>query len=243
MLVVVQLPTNIFHLFLEKNIRFVGLVSGTNSGPVLDPRGPKRGPFSGPEHGPRKFMVLVCHCCPHRVKEWWCGCVRSPPSEPHWCDVSAARRVATPDALSTIAARLARSGWLRADAIRNAFFQQIHSKPKPLQKWIKMHSFVPQSMWDGPQNRPQGRQCVTHRRPQNLCGKRVPKTVLMKAQIVGTVPDRHPIFHCHSIRRLTDISEIALKTCLKNPWNRLDTFLKTMLKHYQDIFQVSLNNL
>ena len=34
--VVVQLPTNIFHLFLEENIRFVGLVSGTNSGPVLD---------------------------------------------------------------------------------------------------------------------------------------------------------------------------------------------------------------
>ena len=62
MQVVVQLPTNIFHFLLEKNIRFVGLVSGTNSGPVLDPRGPKRGPFSGPEHGPRKFMVFVCHC-------------------------------------------------------------------------------------------------------------------------------------------------------------------------------------
>ena len=35
--VVVQLPSNIFYLFVEKNLRFVGLVSGTNSGPVLDP--------------------------------------------------------------------------------------------------------------------------------------------------------------------------------------------------------------
>ena len=51
-----------FSFFVRKNIRFVGLFSGTNSGPVLDPRGPKQGPFSGPEHGPRKFMVLVCHC-------------------------------------------------------------------------------------------------------------------------------------------------------------------------------------
>ena len=51
-----------FSFFVRKNLRFVGLVSGTNTGPVLDPRDPKRGPFSGPEHGPRKFMVLVCHC-------------------------------------------------------------------------------------------------------------------------------------------------------------------------------------
>ena len=51
-----------FLIFVGKNLRFVGLVSGTNSGTVLDPRGPKRGPFSGPEHGPRKSMVEVCHC-------------------------------------------------------------------------------------------------------------------------------------------------------------------------------------
>ena len=125
MLVVVQLPTNIFHLFLEKNIRFVGLVSGTNSGPVLDPRGPKQGPFSGPEHGPRKFMVFVCHCWPHHVKESWCGCVRSPRSEPHCCDNSAARRMAASYALSTIAASLAMSGWLRADVTCHAFFNNF----------------------------------------------------------------------------------------------------------------------
>ena len=78
-------------------------------------------------------------------------------------------------------------------------------------------------MWNGPQNKPQGRQCVTHRRPQNLCLKRVPKTVPMKAQNVETVPDKLPNFHCHFIRRLTDISERALKTCLnkslKHIWN------------------------
>ena len=125
MLVVLQLPTNIFHFFVRKNLRFVGLVSGTNSGPVLDPRGPKRGPFSGPEHGPRKFMVLVCHCWPHPVKESWCGCVRSPRSEPHCCDVSAARRMAASYALSTIAASLAMSGWLRADVICDAFFNNF----------------------------------------------------------------------------------------------------------------------
>ena len=86
-----------------------------------------------------------------------------------------------------------------------------------------MHSFVPRSMWNGPQNKPQGRQCVTHRRPQNLCLKMVPKTVPMKAQNVETVPDKLPNFHCHFIRRLTDISERALKTCLnkslKHIWN------------------------
>ena len=60
-------------------------------------------------------------------------------------------------------------------------------------------------------------QCVTHRRPQNLCLKRVPKTVPMKLQNVETVPDKLPNFLCRFIRRLTDISERALKTWLKNP--------------------------
>ena len=106
-------------------------------------------------------------------------------------------------------------------------FQQFHHKPKPIQKWIKMHSFVPRSMWNGPQNKPQGRQCVTHRRPQNLCLKRVPKTVPMKAQNVETVPDKLPNFHCHFIRRLTDISERALKTLPKNPWSRFETLKST----------------
>ena len=58
-----------------------------------------------------------------------------------------------------------------------------------------------------PKNRPQGRQCVTHRRPQNLCGKRVPKTVPMKAHIVETVADKHPIF----IVILFAVSQTSLK--------------------------------
>jgi len=57
-----------------------------------------------------------------------------PHSETHWCDVSAARRVAASYALSTIAASLAGSDWLRADTIRNAFLQQFRFQLKPLQK-------------------------------------------------------------------------------------------------------------
>ena len=90
-------------------------------------------------------------------------------------------------------------------------------------------------MWNGPQNKPQGRQCVTHRRPQNLCLKRVPKTVPMKAQNVETVPDKLPNFHCHFIRRLTDISERALKTWLKNHWD----IFETLKKHTKNIVQTS----
>ena len=98
-------------------------------------------------------------------------------------------------------------------------------------------------MWNGPQNKPQGRQCVTHRRPQTLCLKMVPKTAPMKAQNVETVPDKLPNFHCHFIRRLTDISERALKTLLKNPWNKFETFKstpKTLSKHPSSIPESSL---
>ena len=57
-----------------------------------------------------------------------------PHSETHWCDVSAARRVAASHALSTIAASLARSGWLRADAIRNAFFNKFFFQTETVAK-------------------------------------------------------------------------------------------------------------
>ena len=122
-------------------------------------------------------------------------------------------------------------------------FQQIQHKPKPIQKWIKMHSFVPRSMWNGPQNKPQGRQCVTHRRPQNLCLKRVPKMVPMKAQNVGTVPDKLPIFHCHffwpSHRHLWQSLENMAEKSLKQIWH----VFKTIQKHYQGTLPASLNNL
>ena len=64
MLVVVQLPTNIFHFLLEKNIRFVGLVSGTNSGPVLDPGVQNKGRFRDQNMDPENswfWCAIVDH--------------------------------------------------------------------------------------------------------------------------------------------------------------------------------------
>ena len=94
--------------------------------------------------------------------------MRSPRSEPHCCDVSAARRMAASYALSTIAASLAMSGWLRADVICDAF-PTISPQTETNTKRNK-NVFVRATInvkWSP--NKPQGRQLVGPRSWSHAC--------------------------------------------------------------------------